>query len=190
MDLQIWRRIFGFAAPEQPARPRFVLSMTKTDQDWMAEALRLAVARKGTDPANTPIAALVVRGGELVASGVNRTAECCDATAHAEIEALRAAGRATGAMRIEGATLYTTLQPCGMCTMASIWAGVSRIVYGAGRDDVHAMYFEDRHLSTLDFVADAWKDDLALDGGVLADDCARLYFRPWDDVPDDQQGND
>lgn len=163
--------------------------MTEIDDDWMAQALRLAVERKGVDPANTPIAALVVRDGELVAWGVNRTAECCDATAHAEIEALRAAGQATGSMRIEGATLYSTLQPCGMCTMASIWAGVSRIVYGAGRGDVHSMYFEDRHLSTLDFVSDAWKDDLALDGGVLAGDCAELYFRPWDHVPQAEQAN-
>ena len=44
------------------------------------------------------------------------------------------------------AVLYTMLQPCGMCTMASIWAKIGRIVYGAGRDDVHEMYFEDRHL--------------------------------------------
>ncbi|MBB3938487.1 tRNA(adenine34) deaminase [Novosphingobium fluoreni] len=164
--------------------------MEKRDEDWMREAVRLAVDEKGTDPANTPIAALVVRDGRFVASGVNRTAEHCDPTAHAEIEALRAAGKALGDMRMEGATLYTTLQPCGMCTMASIWAGVSRIVYGAGRDDVHEMYFEDRHLSTLDFVADAYKDDLQLEGGVLTAQCAPLYYGPDDDVPEDQQAND
>ncbi|WP_454796331.1 nucleoside deaminase [Novosphingobium lindaniclasticum] len=163
--------------------------MDSTDENWMREALRLAVERKGADPSHTPIAALVVLGDRLVASGVNRTAECCDATAHAEIEAFRAAGKAMGDMRIEGATLYSTLQPCGMCTMAAIWAGVSRIVHGAGRGDVHPMYFEDRHLSTLDFVADAYKDDLTLRGGVLAQDCAALYYRPWDDVPEDQQAN-
>ncbi len=160
------------------------------DSAWMAKAIELAVEAKGTNPADTPIAALVVMDGKLVASGVNRTAESCDATAHAEIVALRAAGQAAGEMRVEGATLYSTLQPCGMCTMASIWAGVSRVVYGAGRDDVHEMYFEDRHLSTLDFIADAYKDDLTLTGGVRADECAPLYFRPWDDVPEDLQGND
>lgn len=52
------------------------------------------------------------------------------------------------------------------------------------------MYFEDRHLSTLDFIADAYKDDLALVGGVRAEECAPLYFRPWDDVPDEMQAND
>lgn len=160
------------------------------DEAWIAQAIDLAIKTKGTNPEDTPIAALVVMNGKLVASGVNRTAECCDATAHAEIVALRAAGRKTGEMRLEGATLYSTLQPCGMCTMASIWAGVSRVVFGATRSDVHSMYFEDRHLSTLDFIADAYKDDLTLTGGVLAQECAPLYFRPWDDVPEDLQAND
>jgi tRNA(adenine34) deaminase len=161
-----------------------------SDEDWMRAAIDHAVAEKGTDPADTPIAAIVVLDGKEVARGVNRTAECCDATAHAEIVALRAAGSAHGDMRIEGTTLYSTLQPCGMCTFASIWAGVGRIVYGAGRDDVHEMYFEDRHLSTLDYVADAYKDDLTLEGGILAGECAALYFRPGDDVPEDMQAND
>ncbi|WP_156840710.1 nucleoside deaminase [Novosphingobium aquimarinum] len=160
------------------------------DQDMIRKAVDLAVAEKGTDPANMPIAAVVVRDGKVLATGVNRTAQDCDATAHAEIVALRGAGQAAGEMRIEGATLYTTLQPCGMCTMASIWAGVSRIVYGAGRDDVHGMYFEDRHLSTFDFVADAFKDDLTLEGGVLVEACAPLYYGPDDDPPEEVQGND
>ena len=161
-----------------------------TDEDWMRAARDHAVAEKGTDPANTPIAAIVVRAGREIARGVNRTVECCDATAHAEVEALRAAGAAVGDMEIAGATLYTTLQPCGMCTFASIWAGVERIVFGAGRGDVHEMYFEDRHLSTLDYVADAYADDLELVGGVLASECAALYYRPGDDVPEEDQAND
>ena len=162
----------------------------KTDDDWMRTARDYAVQEKGSDPANTPIAAVLVLDGKEIARGVNHTQECCDATAHAEIVTLRAGGKAFGEMRIEGATLYSTLQPCVMCTFASIWAGVSRIVYGAGRKDVHEMYFEDRHLSTLDFVADAYKDDLELVGGVLGNECAELYFRPWDEVPEDDQAND
>lgn len=165
--------------------------MTDTfDEKMIRKAVEAATAEKGTDPARMPIAAVVVLDGKVLATGVNRTAQDCDATAHAEIVALRAAGKQAGEMRVEGATLYSTLQPCGMCTMASIWAGVSRIVYGAGRDDVHEMYFEDRHLSTLDFVADAYKDDLALEGGVLAKECAKLYYGPDDDPPEVVQGND
>lgn len=160
-----------------------------SDEAWMAWAIALAVAEKGREPANTPIAALIVCDGQLIAGGVNRTAEGCDATAHAELMAMRAAGQVTGSTQFRGATLYSTLQPCGMCTMASIWAGIGRIVFGAGRDDVHRMYFEDRHLDTLDFIRDAYKDDLQSTGGVRADECAVLYYRPWDCVPDDQQAN-
>ncbi len=63
-----------------------------------------------------------------------------------------------GTSRFEGATLNSTRQPCGMCSMAFIWDGISRIVYGAGRAQVHEMYFEDRHLGLMDYVSDAFKD--------------------------------
>jgi tRNA(adenine34) deaminase len=73
--------------------------------------------------------------------------------------------------------------------MASIWSKVGRIVYGAGREDVRQMYFEARHVDTLEFVIKAYRDDLTIEGGVLRDECSRLYYRPWDKVPTDEQGN-
>ena len=102
---------------------------------------------------------------------------------------MRQAGARLQCPELRGAVLYTTLQPCGMCTMAAIWAKVGRIVFGAGRDDVHRMYFEDRHLDALDFIRDAFRDDLVLDGGVLADECAALYVPSWAKVPPEQQFN-
>ena len=158
------------------------------DERYMREALRVASA-KGTDPSLSPIGSVIVLDGKVLAASRNQVAEHHDAVAHAEIEAIRAAGAGFENGEIRGATLYTTLQPCGMCTMASIWSKVSRIVYGAGRDDVHKMYFEARHIDTLDFVSKAYRDDLSIEGGVLRDDCARLYYRPWDQVPESEQGN-
>ncbi|WP_431202970.1 nucleoside deaminase [Bradyrhizobium betae] len=158
------------------------------DERYMREALRVARA-KGTDPSLSPIGCVIVLDGRLLAASCNKVAEHHDAVAHAEIEAIRAAGAGFENGEIRGATLYTTLQPCGMCTMASIWSKVSRIVYGAGRDDVHRMYFEARHIDTLDFVSKAYRDDLSIEGSVLRDDCARLYYRPWDKVPESEQGN-
>ena len=73
--------------------------------------------------------------------------------------------------------------------MAAIWSNISRIVYGAGRAQVHKMYFEDRHLDTMDFIRDAYRDDLALDGGILADQCAELYYSPDANVPISEQSN-
>lgn len=162
--------------------------MTKNDEHWMRKTIALAKT-KGTDPSDTPIAAMIIRNGEILSAETNRVALDNDATAHAEICAFRAAGSSIGDMELRGATLYSTLQPCGMCTMASIWAKVSRIVYGAGRNEVHRMYFEDRNLDTMDFIQDAYRDDLSIEGGCLSDDCAALYYAPDDDVPVSKQGN-
>ena len=154
----------------------------------MRHAIALAKA-KSTDPADTPIAAVIVLNGRVIGEGVNQTAETNDPTAHAEVVAMRAAGQVVGDMQFSGATLYSTLQPCGMCTMASIWGAIGRIVYGAGREDVHKMYFEDRHLDTIDFIGDAFREDLDIAGPCLAAECAELYFGPNDDVPDELQAN-
>ena len=162
--------------------------ISESDEDFMQVAIALAKT-KGTQPADTPIAAIIVLNGEVIGSSCNHAAEHNDATAHAEILAIRKAGAAVGDMALKNATLYSTLQPCGMCSMASIWASIGRIVYGADRDQVHKMYFEDRNLSTMDFIADAYKDDLTLAGPCLGAECAKLYFGPDDDVPEDFQAN-
>ena len=158
------------------------------EEQFMREALRVA-SENGTDPALSPIGCVIVRNGEILAARRNCVAEHHDATAHAEIEAIRAAGARFENGELRDATLYTTLQPCGMCTMASIWSKVGRIVFGAGRADVHEMYFEARHIDTLEFVTEAYRDDLVIEGGLLKDECSKLYYRPWDKVPKDEQGN-
>lgn len=160
----------------------------RDDERWMRRAIAVATER-GSDPSVNPIGAVIVRGGRELAVGINRVEEDHDPTAHAEMVAIRAAGAALGDMELRDATLYSTLQPCGMCTMASIWSKVARVVYGAGRDDVHSMYFEDRQIDTLDFVRDAWRDDLRFDGGCLRAACAALYYGPNDEVPEAEQGN-
>jgi len=73
--------------------------------------------------------------------------------------------------------------------MASIWAKIGRIVYGAERGQVYEMYFEDRHFNTTDFIRDAFKDDIVLQGGLLAEACAELYVGPEEDLPREEQVN-
>jgi len=119
----------------------------------------------------------------------NQTQELPDATAHAGMMAIRRACEETGEMELRGATLYSTLQPCGMCTMAAIWSKVRRVVYGAGRQDVHAMYFEAKHIDTLDFITDAYRDDIEIVGGCLRNECAALYSPPDADLSEEQQAN-
>jgi len=158
------------------------------DERWMRFAIEVAT-QDGADPSKSPIGAVLVREGKVITRGRNRTDAWNDATAHAEMVAFREAAQIEDTPGLDGAVLYSTLQPCGMCTMATIWTKVGRIVFGAGREDVHRMYFEDRNLDTMDFVKDAYRDDLVIDGGCLKDECAALYFRPGDAVPESEQGN-
>ena len=143
----------------------------------------------GKQNPGSPIGCVIVRDGKVLAEGHNEVDPNHDPTAHAEIVAMRRACAAVGSQELRGTTLYSTLQPCGMCSMASIWARIGRIVYGAERRQVHAMYFEDRHLSTMDFIRDAYREDMPVAGGVLGDMCAALYHGPDDDVPDEEQAN-
>jgi tRNA(adenine34) deaminase len=87
-------------------------------------------------PGKNPIGCVIVRDGTVIGEGCNEVDLRHDATAHAEMVSMRRAGQKLQCHELRGGMLYTTLQPCGMCTMASIWAKIGRIVYGAGRDDV------------------------------------------------------
>jgi tRNA(adenine34) deaminase len=95
----------------------------------MREAL--ALARKSEAHGEVPIGAVLVIGGEIVGRGRNAPIACSDPTAHAEILALRQAAKKIGNYRLEGATLYCTLEPCVMCAGALVAARVDRLVFGS-----------------------------------------------------------
>jgi tRNA(adenine34) deaminase len=99
------------------------------DERFMREALKLAV--QGEKAGEVPVGALLVSGGEVVARAFNSPVGTNDPTAHAEILVLRQAGLATGNYRLNGSTLYVTLEPCAMCAGALIAARVQRLVFGA-----------------------------------------------------------
>ncbi len=159
-----------------------------TDEDFMRQAIELAKQGERSSQCS-PIGCVLVLDGVVIAQSYNEVEKRCDPSAHAEILAMRQAGERMQQSQFRGAVLYSTLQPCGMCSMASIWAGISRIVYGAERHQVHQMYFEDRDFNTIDFVRNAYKDDLQIKGGLLAEECAALYYGPDDNPPKDEQAN-
>ena len=148
----------------------------------MRKAIKVATS-DGSAPATSPIGSVIVKDGKIIAAQRNQCAILHDPTAHAEMMAIRQAGAYLQATDLHGATLYSTLQPCGMCTMASIWAKLSRVVFGAGRADVHPIYFETKHTDTLSFIAKAYRVDIDISGGCLRTDCANLYYGPDDQVP-------
>ena len=119
----------GPRPPTLQRRPLSAAAQARLDREWMAAALREAdgAAQVG----DVPVGAVVVGAdGTLLGAGCNRREAGLDPTAHAEIEALRAAARARGAWRLPDATLYVTLEPCAMCAGALVSARVARVVYG------------------------------------------------------------
>ena len=105
------------------------MRMDRTDDDWMAEALTLA--RGAGARGEVPVGAVVVKDGAIVGRGGNAPIAASDPTAHAEIAALREAGRALGNYRLPGCDLYVTVEPCAMCAGAIMHARIARLVYGA-----------------------------------------------------------
>ena len=158
------------------------------DERWMRRAIEIARS-KGFEPSTGPLGSVIVLDGCEISAERNQTQELPDATAHAEMMAIRRACESIGEVELRGATLYSTLQPCGMCTMASIWSKVGRVVYGAGREDVHEMYFEARHIDTLSFIADAYRKDIVIEGGCLREECAKLYYPRNAELSREQMAN-
>jgi tRNA(Arg) A34 adenosine deaminase TadA len=104
------------------------LSNDRTDEEFMGAALELA--REARERGEVPVGAVLVMDGEILGRGFNQPVSRNDPTAHAEIVALREAGREAGNYRLPGSTMYVTIEPCQMCVGAMVHARVARVVYG------------------------------------------------------------
>lgn len=145
------------------------------DERWMRAALALADRAEREDD-EIPVGALLVSAdGDVVGEGWNRNINDHDPTAHAEIVALRQAGKRLGNHRLLGCTLYVTLEPCAMCAMAMVHARVRRVVFGAADPKTGAAG------SVFDLLTDPRHNHrVEVQGGVLAEDAGRRlsnYFR-------------
>jgi tRNA(adenine34) deaminase len=125
------------------------------DEGFMRKALELA--RHAQSEGEVPVGAVLVLENEIVGEGWNRPISASDPTAHAEIQAMRAAARKLENYRLTGATLYVTLEPCDMCVGAMFHARVSKVVFGA-----------------TDPKKQVLKNQVKLEGGVLAQECGAL----------------
>jgi tRNA(adenine34) deaminase len=137
------------------------------DEYFMREALSLAQAAECLG--EVPVGALVVRDGVIVGRGFNSPIGESDPTAHAEIAALRDAGRNLDNYRLPGCELFVTLEPCAMCAGAILHARLARVVYGA-RD-----YKTGVHGSVVDlFAVERLNHHTVVLGGVLAEECGQM----------------
>lgn len=143
------------------------------DQYWMRYAIGLA--KKAEDEGEIPVGAVVVLDNHIIGEGWNHSIVDHDASAHAEMIAIRRAGQLVGNYRLLGATLYVTLEPCIMCSGAMIHSRIRRLVYGAtdkktgAVDSVFPILADSRHNHQIEVTA-----------GVEADSCSTLlsnFFR-------------
>jgi tRNA(adenine34) deaminase len=131
--------------------------------------LALAEARRAWDQGEVPVGAVVVRDGEVIATGYNQPIGSHDPSAHAEIVALRAAAAKLGNYRLPGCELYVTLEPCAMCSGAMMHARLARVVYAAVDPKTGACG------SVLDlFAEERLNHHTEVVGGVLAEEASTM----------------
>ncbi len=148
-------------------------TLESPDHFWMRHALELA-QRAGRE-GEVPVGAVLVKDGQILGEGWNRPIIECDPSAHAEMQALRAAGKLIGNYRLCDTTLYITLEPCTMCAGAIIHARVKRVVFGAYDPKTGAAG------SVFDVLnSDRYNHRVECVGGVLQDECSQMltkFFR-------------
>ena len=154
-------------------------NFTSEDKKFMQLAIDLSI--ENVAQGGGPFGAVIVRNGEIIATGTNRVTENCDPTAHAEVSAIRAACAKLGDFKLTGCTIYSSCEPCPMCLSALYWAGVDRIFYGNTKSDAKAINFDDSFIY----------DQIALSGSERAIPCINIMrdealagFKAWSDKED------
>jgi len=141
--------------------------------------MRLAIeaARRGIAKGQSPFGCAISLNGTVIAAAHNVVLLTTDSTAHAEINALREACKAAGAVHLTGAHVATTCEPCPMCMAALHWARVETVYYGATIADAAASGFNELHLPAAE-VLRIGRSEVRLVPGMLAEECRRL-FSEW-----------
>ena len=137
------------------------------DEKWMALAIKQSV--KADTEGEVPIGAVLIKDEQLIAQAHNQPISTNDATAHAEIQLLRAAGKLQKNYRLTDTTIYVTLEPCAMCLGAMIHARIARIVFGAF-DPKTGVCGSRADLTTESF----FNHEMEISGGVLEKECKEL----------------
>jgi tRNA(Arg) A34 adenosine deaminase TadA len=140
------------------------------------EAMRLAVAkcREGIAAGQSPFAAAVVRGDQLIVAAHNTVWRDTDPTAHAEVNAIRQTAAILHTIKLHGCTMYTTCEPCPMCLAAIHWAKFDRVVYGATIADADAAGFSELRLPAKELAARGGSP-LIVEGDICRAECWALF---------------
>ena len=148
-------------------------------EDFMRKAIELSV--ENVKNGGGPFGAVIVKDGEVIATGVNRVTDSHDPTAHAEVSAIRAACRKLGTFDLSGCEIYTSCEPCPMCLGAIYWAHLDKIYYGNNKTDAACIGFDDSFI--YDELALERKDRRKAMEELLPEE-AKAAFRAWEEKPD------
>ena len=147
---------------------------SKDDEKFMQQAIDLSIDNVANG--GGPFGAVIARDGEIIATGTNRVTADCDPTAHAEVNAIRAACAKLKSFKLTGCTIYTSCEPCPMCLSAIYWAGIECIFYGNTKQDAKQINFDDSFIY----------DQIALDYSERSIPCINIMreqalagFRAW-----------
>ena len=139
------------------------------------------IATQGIEAGQSPFGAVIVKDNEIIAFEHNRVWDNSDPTAHAEVQAIRAACKKLGSIDLEGATIYTTTEPCPMCFAAIHWAKISTIVFGAYIKDAQQAGFSELTISNEEMKTQG-KSNVEIIAGFMNKQCADL-FTTWKNSP-------
>ncbi|WP_276863226.1 nucleoside deaminase [Mediterranea massiliensis] len=148
-------------------------------EDFMRKAIELSI--ENVKNGGGPFGAVIVKDGEIVATGVNRVTANHDPTAHAEVSAIRAACEKLGTFDLEGCEIYTSCEPCPMCLGAIYWAHLDKIYYGNNKTDAARIGFDDSFI--YDELALERKDRKKVMEEMLPEE-AKAAFQAWEDKAD------
>lgn len=151
--------------------------------------MKLAIeeAKKSVQAGGAPIGAVIVKNGEVIATGWSLVWPKKDPSAHGETECIKSACQKLGSLDLSGCTLYSTLESCSMCLGCAGWTGLSRIVFGAYKEDIGenpyelADYHAEEHAKRMTPIGGG---KLEVVGGVLREECKKLManIKNWSPI--------
>lgn len=155
------------------------------DEHFIREAIR--VAKETEVLGGAPVGVVLVKDGHIACEGHSLPWKNHDPTLHGEMDCIRTYARTAKTMDLSGCTLYSTLESCGMCFSACLWAGIDRIVFGAYASDIpeNSYEFHDYALEKLVEKSLKWatpeRGPIAVSGGILRNECKALFkdYKNW-----------
>jgi tRNA(Arg) A34 adenosine deaminase TadA len=150
------------------------------DNSFMARAIQLSIENVNSDRGG-PFGAVIVKGGAIIAEGVNKVTSTSDPTAHAEVVAIRDACKKLGVFDLEGCEIYASCEPCPMCLAAIYWARLSHIYFANSSADASRIGFDDS-LIYAELALPHWRRKIPIIQMMREE--ALVAFRQWSNKPD------